>query len=135
MAKFVFNKNCEGQQGTLYGIAKDNIDLAARGINDQGYKIINATDAEYEDVRLDKKNVYYNADGLVWNDNTCTFSTLEILQNCINTMSETPYPTHNQCIVDLKTKTFDNYTFPLNKTIPEIAQEKGITWISAYEYL
>jgi hypothetical protein len=135
MAKFVFTKDNENVQGTMYGIAKDNIDLAARGINDQGYKIINATDAEYESIRLDKKMAYYNADGLVWSDNTCIFSTLEILQNCVSTMSETPYPTHNQCIVDLKTQTFDNYTFPLTKTIPEIAEEKGITWTSHYEFL
>jgi len=134
MAKFVFQKNCENIQGSMYGIAKDNIDLSSR-INVESYKVIDATDAEYEDIRLDKKNCYYNAEGLVWNNNTCTFATLENLQEIVNTLVDTPYPDHNQCIADLKTKSFDNYTFPLEKTIPEIAEEKGITWVCHYEFI
>ena len=135
MAKFIFTKDNENIQGTMYGIAKDNIDLAAKGVSDQGYKIFDATDAEYEDIRLDKKNCYYNTEGLVWNNNRCTFATLEKLQEIVNTLVDTPFPDHNQCIADLKTKTFDNYTFPLEKTIPEIAEDKGITWVCHYELL
>ena len=138
MNKFVFQKGCENIQGSMYGIAKDNIDLASRGVNENVYKIIDASDAEYEFIRLDQKNCYYNNDGLVWNDGNCSFASLEALQESINGMSLSGFDhnsAYDDCINELKTKTFDNYTFPLVKTIPEIAEEKGITWVSHYEFL
>ena len=135
MAKFVFTKDQENIQGTMYGIASGSFDLSAINITSASYKIIDATDAEYDNVRLDKKNCYYDANGLVWNNNTCTFATLERLQEIVSTMKETSYAAHNQCITDLKAQTFDNYTFPLNKTIPEIAEDKGITWVSHLQFV
>ena len=136
MAKVVFIKFAPNAPGSMYGIAKDDVDLASKGVN-SSYKIVSITDEQYEDLRLGKKTVYYDDNNiLVWNNNNLAYDSLEVLQQTVIDFQVPPFP-HNPksagCIDEMKTKTFDNYTFPLSLQFGEIAVDKGIDWAADFE--
>ena len=136
MAKVIFTKNLPNAFGSMYGIAKDDVDLASKGIN-SSYKIVSITDEQYDDLRLHRKTVYYDDnDNLVWNNNTHPYPSLEKLQSFVNSLQAPPSPLNSKnagCIEELKTKTFDNYTFPLSLQFGELAVDKGIDWAADFE--
>jgi|TARA_R110000803_G_C11982509_1_gene320940 hypothetical protein len=132
MAKFIFTKNNPGITGTLHVVAQDNANLQA--YNDVSYNIINASTDQYNDVRLEKKEVYYDENNnLLFNDTPLTIDSLETLTTIVNSIKEEGREAYVASVKSLKTKDFSTYTFPLTKTLPEIAEEKGVTWVGANE--
>lgn len=133
MAKLIFNK-VENERGALHGIAKDSVDLTSKGITEPTYKIFDISDDDYNNVRLEKKDCSYNSDGIQWHDMSATHSSETLVDEIVaGLQSHESNTSYNTCIESLKSKSFDNYTYPLTKTIPEIAEDKGVTWVSLLE--
>ena len=63
MAKIVFLKFAPNAPGSMYGIAKDDVDLASKGIK-KNYKIVIITDEQYEIIRLGKKTLNLDANNI-----------------------------------------------------------------------
>lgn len=133
MAKVIFVKGQENIQGSMYAIATDSINLSSKNISSQNYKIENITDDQYNDLRLHKKNCYYDSNGVVWINLSPSFTNEAELQGCVDGLTKSKNSSNNSCIESLQTKSFDNYTYPLSKSLPEVAEDKGITWVAAFQ--
>ena len=135
-AKFIFAKNATDDYGALYRIAADGADISA--IDANAYKIIDATDSQFNDVRLDKKEVKYDSsDSLTFQNTSVSWASEAELDTEIDALTNSVENNSSWStqITTLKAKDFSSETFPCTKTIPELAEEKGMTWKSPLEYL
>ena len=129
MAHLIFNKNATNDQGAMVGVKATGVDVSSW---QETHVVIEITDNQYNDVRLNKVNPSYDeSNNVVFNAiPKPTWDSLEELQEEISGLPEnsTKDPEFNAQITALKAVDITGYTFPLTKTTCEIAEENGITW-------
>lgn len=128
--KFIFRKNETNNFYALYKIANDSVDLNAKLGNTSVYKIIDGTEAQYNDVKSLKKRVAYDSnDNLIFEDANEYYLSAEEINGWVQNLEETGSAERISAIQALKQADFSNYTYPLTKSLGSIAEEKGTTWV------
>tara|TARA_R100001244_G_scaffold49434_1_gene43687 strand:+ start:262 stop:684 length:423 start_codon:yes stop_codon:yes gene_type:complete len=124
MANFIFSQDAVDLRGCLH---RSIPEADASGFA-HSYKIIPCTDDEYNSVRLVKKTVFYDAsDNLVFEDcENISWNTEADLNAHIASLED------DEMTIFMKAQDFSSETFPLNKSIPELYEDKGQTFISQY---
>ena len=142
MAYAIFNKNSPNQGGTLVHLKPTGTDITS--FTEIGYQVCEINDSQYNDIRLERKSASYDdggnivlsnpsyVDGKTEND-IPTWDTLEDLQAAINNLNADGVDEEFTAQVNsLKSKDLSGLSYPIKKTVPEIAEDQGITWITTF---
>ena len=135
MAYFVFLKNLDGIEGTLYRITEN---LSYLNINQDDYKIIQDSSENFNAVKYGTKNV------VSYNDNTINSITLNVSFNekeqlikyvnnfknqiesfILNNKTHPLFNTWNDYYNQLSNLNLDNITYPLNKSLEQYFDDLG----------
>ena len=132
MSSFIFLDGQANNEGSLHCIAATGKDTSSFG---NGYKIIACTDEQYNNIKLEKVLVKYDSsDNLVITNAKYGWTNHAGLRETIDGTAEpTTNAANKACVVALKAEDFSSETFPLTKSIPELAEEKGISWTALFE--
>ncbi len=85
MAHFIFQKNSNNIEGTLFRIAENESDLNNLNINKNDYTIIEDNNVNFDNLKLNKINVVkYNNNTVIFNELNIIFNNLEFLQIYVN---------------------------------------------------
>ena len=81
MAYFIFQKNLDNVEGTLYRIAENQFDFSNLNIIDSDYKIIEDSQENFNDVKLNIKSpIKYNGNNIIFSQNFLLFEKKLIMQ-------------------------------------------------------
>jgi hypothetical protein len=129
MAYFIFSKNLNNINLTLYKIAEDQSYLNKMNINKDDYKIIEVSQEDFNDVKLELKlPLKYDGDNIIYENiiNTFLKKDLELhiknYVNLINSFIENN-PNHelfnlwNNYNNQVKSFNLDTLTYPFNKSL------------------
>jgi len=134
---FIFSKNTDNIEGTLYKIAQDQFDLDNLNIIQSDYKIIQDSQENFNSVKLNTKQA------LKYNNNTITFDNVQNLftkntlqqvvdnskiqiQQFINNNSNHPLLGRwNSYYNQLNNLDLDSITYPLNKSLEQHFNDLG----------
>jgi len=132
MSSFIFADAQANHNGSLCCIANTGTDISSYG---NGYKIIACTDEQFNSVKLEKKAATYDdSNALVLTDYPYIWPDITKLQEAIDALATSDdHPANKTCVEAVKTKDFSGESFPLNKSIPQLAEEKGISWTAMFE--
>jgi hypothetical protein len=132
MAYFIFLKNLDNLEGSLYRIAENLSDLNNLNINKEDYKIIEDTQENFNLVKLNKKNVVkYSGDTITYEDNNFLIKNKKNIEIEINNNKQLIRQflenNHNHLLFNrwnsyynqLNNVNVDSITYPLNKTLQE----------------
>lgn len=138
MAYFVFQKNLDNVENTLYRIAANENDLNNLNITQSQYKIIQDNDNNFNSVKYNTKQALkYNQDTITYVDLSINFLNKEDLDDYIKNViipikcfldNNPNHPLFNQwnnyCnqLKNFKTSTI---TYPLNKSLEQYFNEQG----------
>ena len=138
MAYFVFIKNMDDLEGSLYRIAENLSDLNNLNIMKDDYKIIEDTQTNFNNVKFEVKNILkYNGETITYIDNTPMFkikSNLEFeinldketIKNFLNNNINHPlYNRWNNYYNQLNNLNLDSITYPLNKSLEQYFNDLG----------
>jgi len=133
MSSFIFTGAQANNNGSLNCIAATGKDIPSSF--GRGYKIIACTDEQYNNVKLEKAFVKYNnSDNLVITNAEYIWADHTKLREAIDDTAEpTTNAANKACVIAVKAEDFSSETFPLSKSVPELAEEKGISWTSIFE--
>jgi uncharacterized protein YjgD (DUF1641 family) len=139
MSYFIFLKNSDNLEGTLYKIAENQYDLNNLNINTNDYKIIEDSQTNFENVKYGTKYpIKYNDNTITYVDSSCLFkkNSLDteitnfksIIKNFINNNPNHPLLSRwNDYYNQLNSLNLDNITFPLNKSLEQYFNDLGQT--------
>ena len=132
MSYFIFIKNSDNIEGTLYRIAENESDLNNLVINKSDYKIIEDSQENFNAVKLNTKMVLkYNGDVITYLNNTPSFKDKISLFNYIedfknrikqfndNNQNHPLFNVWNNHYNQLNSLNLDNLTYPLNKSLEQ----------------
>lgn len=132
MAYFIFLKNLDGVEGTIYKIAENNEDLNYLNINQPDYKIIEDSKENFDLVKLENKFPNkYNNNTITYIDQTISFNDKNQLQGNVNNLKQQikqfidNNPNHplfsrwNSYYDQLNNLNLDSITYPLNKSLQQ----------------
>jgi hypothetical protein len=138
MANFIFIKNLNNVEGTLYRIAENQFDFDNLNINFSDYKIIETSQSNFDDIKyLNKYAEKYNEDSIIFKDITITFSNKEGLMNYVNDIknqikifldnnkNHSLYNRWNDYNNQLNFLDLDTITYPLNKSLERYFNDLG----------
>ena len=136
MAKLIFEKNKANEFGALYAIRPDQASLDSSGIDQGSYTIIDCSDSDYNEIRLEKCNPIYNDAGqldISDKNNFGGFADEAAFNTAINGFTEsTDYD--EDFINSVKAIDWSSNSYPINgKELPELIEEKGVTYINPLE--
>jgi len=131
MSYFIFNKNLNNIDGSIYKIASNQSDLNNLNLNLSDYKIIEESQENFNEVQLNNKSPikYYNE--TITYTSFKTFFDKNGLQQYINILknqiqnflnNNTNHPLFNQWknyLNQLNNFNLDTITYPLNKSLEE----------------
>jgi hypothetical protein len=140
MSYFIFIKNCDNIEGTLYRIAENQSDLNNLNINQADYKILQESISNFNDVKLGNKFTNkYNNDIITFTDQIYSFINKNELQNYVNnfkqlikifTDNNLNHPLFNlwsNYYNQLNNLNLDSITYPLNKSLEQYFNDLGQT--------
>jgi hypothetical protein len=137
MSYFIFLKNLDDKEGTIYKIAENESDLNFLNIIQSDYKIIQDNQINFNDVKFGTKSPSK------YNDDTIVFSLQENYLNKINLEQEINNfkkviknftdnnPNHpllnrwNDYYNQLSSLNLDNIAYPLNKSLEQYFNDIG----------
>jgi hypothetical protein len=138
MAFFIFNKNQGDQSGNLYRIAENQSDLNNLNILQGDYKIIEDSQNNFNDVKLNNKIINgYNNETISYENINTLYNNKDLLNSHIkNTKksikdfldSNINHPLFNQWnnyYNQLNNLNLDNITYPLNKSLEQYFNDLG----------
>jgi hypothetical protein len=137
MSYFIFLKNQNNEEGTLYKIAENEFDLNNLNIFQSDYKIIEESQANFNDVKLGIKNVLkYNNNEITYILDRCNFDKNSLqkhvysFKNNINNFLENNlnhplFNRWNNYYNQLNSLNLDNITYPLNKSLEQYFNDLG----------
>jgi hypothetical protein len=138
MAYFIFNKDSDNIDGSIYKIAENEFDLNNLNIIKNDYKIIEDSEINFNEVRLGIKNVVkYNNNTITYTNSNNFFSRKDELQICIDSFKEqikqftNNNPNHqlfskwNDYYNQLNNLNLDNIIYPLNKSLEQYFNDLG----------
>ena len=89
MAYFIFLKNLDDVEGTIYKIAENNEDLNYLNINQPDYKIIEDSKENFDLVKFENKFIQkYNNNTITYIDQTISFNDKNQLQGNVNNLKQ-----------------------------------------------
>jgi hypothetical protein len=132
MSYFIFIKNSDNIEGTLYRIAENESDLNNLMINKSDYKIIEDSQENFNAVKLNTKIVLkYNGDVITYlnivpsfKDKISLSNYIEDFKNRINKFNDNNknhplFNVWNNHYNQLNSLNLDNFTYPLNKSLEQ----------------
>jgi len=141
MAYFVFKKNLDGVEGTLYRIAENESDLNNLNINIEPYKIIEDSQENFNAVKYGTKNALkYNQNTITYEDKSVIFRDQSYLYGYIRNVrkeikqyldlnkNHTLYNKWNDYYnqLDSFSNELFNVTFPLNKSLEQYFKDQNL---------
>ena len=137
MSYFIFLKNLNNVEGTIYKIAENESDLNFLNINKNDYKIIENTQENFNAVKfLTKCPSKYNDDNIVFvsQENSLNKKILEstinqyknIIKNFLdNNPNHQLFNRWNDYYNQLNSLNLDSITYPLNKSLEQYFNDLG----------
>ena len=138
MAYFIFLKNLDGVEGTIYKIAENNEDLNYLNINQTDYKIIEDSKENFDLVKFENKFIQkYTDNTITYIDQTISFNNKNELQVDVNNLKQqikqfiNNNPNHslfsrwNNYYNQLNNLDLDSITYPLNKSLEQYFNDLG----------
>jgi hypothetical protein len=138
MAYFIFLKNSDNVDNTLYRIAEDENALNNLNINKNDYKIIQDTIENFNSVKFENKiALKYNNSTITYIDLTTTYSDRNALQTYINDCKQSikdflnNNPNHplfnqwNNYYNQINNLNLNTIVFPLNKSLEQYFNDLG----------
>jgi hypothetical protein len=142
MAYFIFEKNLNNIEGTLYRIAENQFDLDNLNIIKSDYYIINDS-SNFENVKLNAKStVKYVDNTIIFNDILPKFNNKTELQNYVNFLKTSikvftdinlNHPLLNRWnsyLNQLNNLNLDLITYPLNKSLEQYFKDTGQSYFN-----
>lgn len=143
MAYFIFGKNLDGIENTLYKIAENQSDLNLLNINQNDYKIIEDSNSNFNSVKYNTKNVVKYKDSIItYIDSDSQFKTKEELSFYIsnfklfideflkNNKNHSLYGRWDNYKNQLNNFDTSTITFPFNKSLEQHFNDIGQTSLS-----
>ena len=138
MPYFIFLKNSDNIENTIYKIAENDSDLSKLNINNSDYKIIEVTQANFNDVKLGIKHpIKYNNNDISFINLTHKFNnklSLEVeiktqsnnIKNFTeNNLNHSLYARWNNYLNQLNNLNLDSITYPVNKSLEQYFNDLG----------
>jgi hypothetical protein len=138
MPYFIFQKNKDNIENTVYKIAENDSDLSKLNINNSDYKIIEVTQANFNDVKFGIKHpVKYNNNDISFINFTHKFNNklsleLEIkmqsnnIKNFIeNNLNHSLYARWDNYLNQLNNLNLDLISYPINKSLEQYFNDLG----------
>jgi hypothetical protein len=138
MSYFIFSKNLDNNEGTLYRIAENQYDFNNLNIISSEYKIIEDTEFNFNSIKYRTKYIEkYNENNIVYVDLKIIFSKKEELSKYINDYKDhiSPFlknnPDHllynkwNDFYYQLSNLNLDNISYPLNMSLEQYFKEQN----------
>lgn len=139
MAYFVFIKNADNSNLSLYKIAENQFDLDNLNITKSDYKIIEDSQENFNAVKFGTKQASkYNGDVISFDSAQCSYNKDELKVN-VNSYKDlikqftNNNPNHplfsrwNSYYTQLNSLNFDSITYPLNKSLEQYFNDLGQT--------
>lgn len=137
MSFFIFQKNLDNVEGTIYKIAEDQSYLDNLGINQSLYKIIEDSQSNFNSVKLGNKAIIkYNGDTISYIDISSSF-TKEQFKTCVDNTkiivklfldNNKNHPLFNiwqNYYNQLNSLNLNNISYPLNKSLEQYFNDLG----------
>lgn len=138
MSYFIFLKNLDNIEGSLYKISENQSDLNNLNINQSDYKIIEDTQENFNAVKFgDKFSVKYNNNTITYINLVNLYKDKQGLQNYLNNFKnqikqfKDNNPSHplfsrwDNYYNQLNSLNLDNITYPLNKSLEQYFNDLG----------
>ena len=138
MAYFIFLKNLDGVEGTIYKIAENNEDLNYLNINQTDYKIIEDSKENFDLVKFENKFIQkYTDNTITYIDQTISFNNKNELQVDVNNLKQqikqfiNNNPNHslfsrwNNYYNQLNSLNLDNINYTLNMSLEKYFNDLG----------
>ena len=138
MAYFIFTKNSDNIEGTIYKIAENEFDLNNLNINKNDYKIIEDSQFNFTLIKYGNKvPIKYENSTIIYVDYTFLFINKEKLKIYVDNLKKQikqfiEYnPNHslftlwNNYYNQLDSLNLDNITYPLNKSLEQYFSDLG----------
>ena len=138
MSYFIFTKNLDNIDGTIFKIAENQFDLNNLIINQNDYKIIEDSQLNFNLVKLGDKFIQkYNNNVISYVDETVVFQNKQQLQNYLNYFKDKikqftdNNPSHplltrwDNYYNQLNNFNLDSITYPLNKSLQKHFNDLG----------
>jgi|694.fasta_scaffold48141_2 hypothetical protein len=138
MSYFIFTKNSDNIEGTIYKIAENQSDLNNLNINQTDYKIIEDSQSNFDLVKLGNKYIQkYNNNVISYVNETVLFTNKQELENFLNNFKDkikkfTDNNTNhllfnrwNNYYIQLNSFNLDSITYPLNKSLEQHFNDLG----------
>jgi len=141
MAYFIFLKNLDNINNTLYRIAENQSDLNNLNIDQNSYKIIEDSQINFDSVKYGQKSVEkYNNDIISYLDISYEYSFInkdqlnEYIQNVIseikqflkNNLNHPLFSRWNDYCNQLQSLNLDSITYPLNKSLEQYFKDQNL---------
>jgi hypothetical protein len=138
MAYFIFTKNLENLEGSLYRIAENKIDLDNLNINTSSYTIIENNQINFNEIKNENKIILnYSNNTINTMDNSSSFTQKKDLEYYINTLKKQIqnfldnnqnhllFSRWNNYYNQLNNINLDLITYPLNKSLTQHFNDLG----------
>jgi len=138
MSYFIFLKDLDNSEGTLYKIAENQSDLNNLNIIQSDYKIIEDSQSNFDLVKYGNKlPIKYNGDTIIYSDQIISFINKQQLQIYVNSFKDTIkdfiksnsnhslFNQWNNYYNQLNSLNLDNITYPLNKSLEQYFKDQN----------
>jgi len=138
MAYFIFAKNFDNLEGSIYKIAENQTDLNNLAIHQENYKIIEISQPDFDSVKYGLKLIIkYNNDAITYQDYSYSFLKKEYLvadvdqfksriKNFLNNNANSPlYTRWNDYYNQLNSLNTNDIEFPLNKSLEQYFKDQN----------
>jgi hypothetical protein len=138
MAYFIFTKNLDNSDGSIYRIAENQSDLNNLNIIQSDYKIIEDSQENFNAVKFGLKSIVkYNGETIIFNDEISVIKNKSNLTSCIkffkeniknyleNNKNHALYKRWNDYYNQLNNLNVDSITHPLNKSLEQYFNDLG----------
>jgi hypothetical protein len=148
MAYFIFIKNSEDVQNTLYRIAENEFDLNNLNISQTNYKIIEDSQSNFDAVKYGTKNVLKYNNNITYEDKITSFEDVikdgllvksgeehlnDYVLNCKNAINQFLKNNQNHQLFNrwnnyynqLNSLDLNTVTYPLNTTLEQYFKDQG----------
>lgn len=140
MSYFIFNKNLDNIDGSIYRIAENQSDLNYLNIIQSDYKIIEDSQSNFNLVKFeDKYPSKYNNNTITYVDQNCSYTKKEELQTYVdgfkiqikqfldNNPNHPLFSRWNNYYNQLNNLNFDNINYPLTMSLEKYFNNLGQT--------
>jgi type VI protein secretion system component Hcp len=138
MAFFIFSKDLDNVEGTIYKIAENQSDLDNLNIDQSNYKIIEDSQSNFNLVKLENKIISkYNNNVITYIDKNTTYENkadlkidIDAIQQQIKQFTDNNpnHPLFNRWsnyLTQLNNLNLDLITYPLNKSLEQYLSDLG----------